>query len=41
MTQESSVARGRPPFVDHAMRAIRALDYTVIFVRDLEVYADI
>ncbi|HEV8330112.1 MAG TPA: VOC family protein [Steroidobacteraceae bacterium] len=35
MTEESSVARGRPPFIDHPLRAIRALDYTVIFVRDL------
>jgi catechol 2,3-dioxygenase-like lactoylglutathione lyase family enzyme len=35
MTQESSVARGRPPFIDHPLRAIRGLDYTVIFSRDL------
>jgi len=36
MTEETSVARGRPPFRDHPLRAIRALDYTVIFVRDLD-----
>ena len=36
MTEESSVARGRPPFMNHPLRAIRALDYTVIFVRDLD-----
>ena len=35
MTRESSVARGRPPFIDHPLRAIRGLDYTVIFARDL------
>ena len=36
MTEESSVAHGRPPFKDHPLRAIRALDYTVIFARDLD-----
>jgi catechol 2,3-dioxygenase-like lactoylglutathione lyase family enzyme len=35
MTEESSVARGRPPIMDHPLRAIRALDYTVVFARDL------
>jgi len=29
MTEKSSVARGRPPFMEHPLRAIRALDYTV------------
>ena len=36
MAEESSVARGRPPFMNHPLRAIRALDYTVIFARDLD-----
>ena len=36
MTEKSSVARGRPPFMEHPLRAIRALDYTVIFARDLD-----
>jgi lactoylglutathione lyase len=36
MTEESSVARGRPPFLNHPLCAIRALDYTVIFARDLD-----
>ena len=36
MAEKSSGARGRPPFMDHPLRAIRALDYTVIFTRDLD-----
>jgi catechol 2,3-dioxygenase-like lactoylglutathione lyase family enzyme len=35
MAEESSAAHGRPPFMDHPLRAIRALDYTVVFARDL------
>lgn len=35
MTETSSTAHNRPPFTDHPLRAIRALDYTVIFARDL------
>ena len=32
---EKPTASTRPPFKDHPLRAIRALDYTVVFARDL------
>jgi lactoylglutathione lyase len=35
MTEKSSAALDRPRFADHPLRAIRALDYTVVFVRDM------
>ena len=35
MSEPSSVSLDRPPFPDHPLRAIRGLDYTVIFTRDL------
>jgi catechol 2,3-dioxygenase-like lactoylglutathione lyase family enzyme len=35
MTEKSSTAQGRPPFADQPLRAIRALDYTIVFARDL------
>ena len=33
MSEPSSVSLDRPPFPDHPLRAIRGLDYTVIFTR--------
>lgn len=35
MSERSSASHGRPPFPDQALRAIRALDYSVVFVRDM------
>lgn len=35
MSEESSASHNRPPFADPPLRAIRGLDYTVIFARDL------
>ena len=35
MSEESSASHNRPPFPDPPLRAIRGLDYTVIFARDL------
>jgi catechol 2,3-dioxygenase-like lactoylglutathione lyase family enzyme len=35
MTEGSSPAHARPPFPGHPLRAIRSLDYTIVFARDL------
>jgi lactoylglutathione lyase len=35
MSETSSASHNRPPFPDHPLRAIRGLDYTVVFVRDM------
>lgn len=35
MSNEDAAANGRAPRPDSAFRAIRAIDYTVIFVRDM------
>ena len=32
---DKPTASTRPPFPDHPMRAIRGLDYTIVFARDL------
>ena len=35
MTDHPSAVSPRPPFAGHPMRAIRALDYTILFARDM------
>jgi lactoylglutathione lyase len=35
MTASLSPAHSRPPFSGHPLRAIRALDYTILFARDM------
>lgn len=35
MSEPSSASHNRPPFPDPPLRAIRGLDYTVVFVRDM------
>jgi catechol 2,3-dioxygenase-like lactoylglutathione lyase family enzyme len=45
MTQPSSASQSSRPFAGHPLRAIRSLDYTVLFARDLPAmrrfYADV